>query len=311
MTVESATFGTIHIGDIAITYLPDGRVDFGYSVFPGTPDECWARHTDQTHDGRFVCSVGAFLIESGDQKILVDLGFGEAEIEIPDFASGRTGQLPQSLARAGAEPGDITTVVYTHMHSDHTGWTTTGDELTFANARHVAGPGEVAYWQENVDGAFSPAGQLAFASHFAEATDGEVLAPGVQVMHTPGHTPGHQIVVVSSGTERAMILGDTLHCAAQVQEEDMAFMFDIDPVRARQWRDQILGEAADTPTMIGASHLSGSAFGRVVTGDGKRYWTAHHCVDLAARTSDKQHSSLWHHNWRWCLCPLPSPECPI
>jgi glyoxylase-like metal-dependent hydrolase (beta-lactamase superfamily II) len=277
MTAAAAPFGTIHTGDIAITYLPDGRADFGYSISPGTPDECWARHTNQTHDGRWVCSIGGFLIESGDQKVLVDLGLGDVELEIPDFASGRSGELINSLARAGGQPGDVDTVVYTHLHADHTGWTTTGDQLTFANARHLAGPGEVAYWQENEDGPFSPAALLAFFSHFEEAMDGETVAPGVQVMHTPGHTPGHQIVVVSSGTERAMILGDTVHCSAQVPEEDMTFMFDIDPVRAREWREQILGDAADTATMIGASHLSGSAFGRVVTGEGKRYWSVHHC----------------------------------
>jgi glyoxylase-like metal-dependent hydrolase (beta-lactamase superfamily II) len=275
MATEAAPFGTIHIGEISITYLPDGRADFGYSVFPGTPDECWARHANLTHEGRWVCSIGAFLVESGDQKVLVDLGLGEVELEIPDVASGRSGELLNSLARAGLTPADISTVVYTHMHSDHTGWTTTGEKLTFPNARHVAGPGELEYWQENPDGAFSPAALFAFAGHFEEAMDGETIVPGVQVMHAPGHTPGHQIVIVSSGTERALILGDTLHCSAQVPEEDMTFMFDIDPVRAREWRDQIFTEAADTAALIGASHLTGSAFGRVVTGEGKRYWTVH------------------------------------
>jgi glyoxylase-like metal-dependent hydrolase (beta-lactamase superfamily II) len=276
MATEAAPYGSIQVGDIAITYLPDGRVDYGYSVFPGTPDACWTRHADQTQDGRWVCSIGSFLIESGDQNVLVDLGLGDVELNIPDFADGRSGELLNSLARAGLMPADISTVLYTHMHADHTGWTTTDDKLTFPNARHVAGPGELAYWQDNTDGPSSPADLFGFAGHFEEAMNGQTIAPGVQVIHAPGHTPGHQIVIVSSGTERALILGDTVHCSAQVPEENMTFMYDIDPVRAKEWRDQILTEVADSAMLIGASHLSGSAFGRVVTGEGKRYWTVHH-----------------------------------
>ena len=274
MAAVSAPFRSINIGEIKITYLPDGQADFGYSVFPGTPGECWARHVEQTSDGRWVCSIGGFLIESGREKVLVDLGFGDTQLEIPDFVTARSGQLLNSLARTGAAPGDIDTVVYTHMHADHTGWTAVGDHLTFPNARYVAGPGEVAYWSAHADAAFSPAAQLAFTDHFEESKDGEILAPGVQVMQMPGHTPGHQSVVVSSGHDRAIILGDTIHCSSQLEEPDMTFMFDVDPARAREWRDQLLAQLEDTPTMVGACHFSGSAFGRVVTGHGRRYWSA-------------------------------------
>ena len=274
MAAVPAPLESIDVGDIKITYLPDGAANFDYSVFPRTPGECWARHVEQTADGRWVCSIGGFLIESGGAKVLVDLGFGDGQLEIPDFVTVRSGALLHNLARAGATPGDVTTVVYTHMHSDHTGWTAVDDQLTFTNARHVAGPGEVAHWSANADAPFSPAAQLAFANHFEESKDDEVLAPGVQIMQMPGHTPGHQAVVISSGTDRAVILGDTIHCSAQIEEPDMTFMFDVDPARAREWRDQLLAQLEDTPTMVGACHFSGSAFGRVVTGHGRRYWSA-------------------------------------
>ena len=90
---------SIDVGVIRITYLPDGVGHFAYGVFPGTPDECWARHVEQTHDRRWVCSIGAFLSESGAEKILVDLGFGETELEIPDFVTAKSGRLLDSLAR--------------------------------------------------------------------------------------------------------------------------------------------------------------------------------------------------------------------
>lgn len=273
MPAVAASHNSINVGDIKITYLPDGEAFFACSVFPDTPDECWARHIEQTADGRWVCSIGGFLVESGDSKVLVDLGFGQVELEVPDFATASSGRFMDSLARTGVAPGDVDAVVYTHMHSDHTGWTATGEQLTFGNARHVSGQGEVAYWSANAEADFAPAAQLAFADRIEESSDGETIAPGVQVMHTPGHTPGHQVVVVSSGADRAMILGDLVHCAAQLSEPDMRFMFDVDPSRARQWRDQILEQLSDSGTSVGASHFSGSAFGRVVTGEGRRYWS--------------------------------------
>jgi hypothetical protein len=80
-------------------------------------------------------------------------------------------------------------------------------------------------------------------------------------------------VAVSSGADRAIILGDTIHCSAQLEEPNMTFMFDVDPVRARQWREELLTQLENTTTTVGACHFSGSAFGRVVLGQGRRYWS--------------------------------------
>ncbi|WP_327287411.1 MBL fold metallo-hydrolase [Streptomyces sp. NBC_01198] len=272
MPATPALLNSLTVGDIRITYLPDGAGHFSYDVFPGSSQECWARHAAQTSDGRWVCSIGGFLVESGDRKILVDLGFGDAVLEVEGFVTAKSGRLLANLGAAGLTPAEIDTVVYTHMHADHTGWTATGDALTFANARHLAGPGEVSHWIGRDDEPFSPAGQLPFTSNFEESKDGEIIAPGVEILHAPGHTPGHQCLVISSGTERAMILGDTLHTPAQLQEPDLSFMFDVDPVQARRWREDIVAKLAATGTTVGACHFSGSAFGRVMTGQGQRFW---------------------------------------
>jgi glyoxylase-like metal-dependent hydrolase (beta-lactamase superfamily II) len=263
---------SVAVGNIRITYLPDGVANFSYGVFPGSSEECWARHATQTSNGRWVCSIGGFLIESGDKKVLVDLGMGDTELEVEGFVTAKSGRLLTSLGEAGITPAEIDTVVYTHMHADHTGWTVAGDTLTFQNARHVAGPGEVEHWLAHAEESFAPAQQLPFASRFEVSSDGEVLAPGVEIIHAPGHTPGHQCVVISSGTERAIVLGDTIHTSAQLEDPDLTFMFDVDPVRGRQWREDMLTKLEDSGTTVGACHFSGSAFGRVMTGQGRRYW---------------------------------------
>jgi len=133
---------TIHVGDIAITYLPDGKGHFvPHQMFPASgSQEAWDKHARWLDsDGRVVATIGAFLIRTGDRNVLVDLGFGEAEVDIPDFARAKSGLLPSSLAGAGLSPADIDTVLFTHLHHDHSGWTAGEDGLTFPNAEYLVG----------------------------------------------------------------------------------------------------------------------------------------------------------------------------
>ena len=55
------------------------------------------------------------------------------------------------------------------------------------------------------------------------------IAPGVDLRAAPGHTPGSTVVVISSGTERAILLGDAVHCPVELLEEEWEFMADVDP----------------------------------------------------------------------------------
>jgi glyoxylase-like metal-dependent hydrolase (beta-lactamase superfamily II) len=90
----------------------------------------------------------------------------------------------------------------------------------------------------------------------------------VNILSSSGHTPGHQCIVVSSGTERAIILGDLVHCSMQFAEPDVTFMFDVDPVLAKKVRDELAAKLCADKSLVGACHFSGSVFGRVVTGEG-------------------------------------------
>ena len=76
-------------------------------------------------------AFGGFLVRAGDRVVLIDAGVG------PDspspFMSG--GQLLDSLARQQVSPGDITDVIFTHLHFDHVGWAPAG-EAVFPNATY-------------------------------------------------------------------------------------------------------------------------------------------------------------------------------
>ena len=61
-------------------------------------------------------------------------------------------------------------------------------------------------------------------------------------MATPGHTPGSTTLVLSSGTERIMFLGDVVHCPIQLEEDEWSALFDVDPELAKRTRNALARE---------------------------------------------------------------------
>ena len=150
----------VRLGAVSVTYLPDGFGVFDRAVsFPASEPADWARHADCLDaEGRLVMSFGAFLIRTGAHRILVDLGMGPVDLAIPGVGRVRGGDLLSSLAQEGLGPADIATVVFTHLHPDHVGWTgravRAGHDaagpgavgITFGGARHLVGAAEWHYW---------------------------------------------------------------------------------------------------------------------------------------------------------------------
>jgi glyoxylase-like metal-dependent hydrolase (beta-lactamase superfamily II) len=182
------------------------------------------------------------------------------------------------MAAAGVSPEEIDTVFVTHLHIDHCGTIATKQNdawvPAFPNATYRWTAAEQAYWSGPL-----PATQFkrqeafdAVASRWNAADGGTALAPGVDVISAPGHTPGHAGVVLSSGQERAYILGDAISCPVQLEETEWSGMGDVDPKLARQTQEAVAREAEGNGAMVGASHFPGLTFGRVLRGEGRRYW---------------------------------------
>lgn len=282
MSAQPAPLESITVGDVRVTYLPDGSASVSAeAVFPAGNAELWNVHRELfDEDGLLLLTLGGFLIETGDRKVVVDLGFGDMTVPFPPVSGEfRGGKLLSSLRQAGVEPADVDTVFYTHMHLDHVGWTARDGALTFGNARHVVGEGEFEFWRGVTDPELAAVGpnpdavQAPLLGRAESVADGALVAPGVNVLASPGHTPGHCSLVVSSGQDRAIILGDVVHCPLQLAEGDLRIIFDVDQDVAARTRDRIAAELEGGSGTIGADgHFSGSAFGRIVRGNG-RSWT--------------------------------------
>ena len=147
-------------------------------------------------------------------------------------------------ANTNVSPSDeVDTVIHTHLHGDHVGWNVryTGGmpAPNFRRARylvpkldweHFTKP-EVLEAHPSIKTQVMPLQRL----RKMDLIEGEHSVTGeVTTLPTPGHTPGHQAVLISSQGEKAMIAGDVLHTKAQVYEPAWTAGVDVDKEMSRQ-----------------------------------------------------------------------------
>jgi glyoxylase-like metal-dependent hydrolase (beta-lactamase superfamily II) len=265
------------IGDLDVLAVSDGFMKFRPTLYyAGTAPEQWEPHKRwMDHQGNIEFSLGCFLVRSGEHRVLIDTGLGS----IPLFTF-RGGALMGELAAAGVRPEEIDTVFITHLHSDHCGTCAlegdNGLRPAFPNAVYRWTSDEHAHWlsaPQPPGTDFSISGlQKALSDRFEAADDGAALAPGVNVIATPGHTPGHAGVIVSSGSERAFILGDVISCPVQLEEPEWRGMGDMDRELARRTQEAVAQEMEGSGALLATSHFPGLTFGRVLRGEGRRYF---------------------------------------
>ena len=93
-----------------------------------------------------------------------------------------------------------------------------------------------------------------------------IVAPGITLVPTPGHTPGHCSLLVSSAGERAVVLGDAIHCPLQITHPEWAFAADANPAAAVRAREALLRELDAPHTRVVGPHFPDAVFGRVLAG---------------------------------------------
>ena len=263
----------MRIGSIEILPVRDGlgrETATEVLTRPGmTPSEAWSCHTDQLDgDGGLHLPLGGFLVRTGERVVLVDVGVGAI-----DNDRYRGGGFPDALRALGVEAGEVTDVVFTHLHFDHVGWATRKGEVVFPRATYRVHADD---WAHFVDAPDADPGAVRKLSPLADRletfTDDHAVAPGLSTRHTPGHTPGSTVYVVSDpgAGRRALLLGDAVHSVVELAERDWEAVWDVDPAAASAARNVLADEVADTDDLVVGAHFPGLAFGRVVTTSGAR-----------------------------------------
>ncbi|HET6614306.1 MAG TPA: MBL fold metallo-hydrolase [Dehalococcoidia bacterium] len=263
------------VGDIDVLVVSDGTVTFpAPAYFAGTTAEQWAVHDRWLgHDGTLTFPYTCFVVESGGRRVLIDTGVGD--VEIGPFKGGT---LLADLAENGVHPEDIDAVFLTHSHLDHVGTAALcgsgAATPSFPRATYHLTSTEMEHWSKQAVHEIARHDvREAIASRFEAKDGGASIADGVTVVALPGHTPGHAGVVLSSGDQRAFILGDAISCPAQLTEPEWSGAGDLDPKLARRTQEALLREIDGTSALIGAAHFPGLTFGRVMNGEGRRYWS--------------------------------------
>ncbi len=254
----------MQIGDISILALNDGefRMPYDFLTNPMPHDELVGA------DGVVRLPIGCFLIP-GDEPILIDIGFGPRSNEL---LTG--GALIDALASAGYLPSDIATIALSHPHPDHVGWLATPDgELVFDQAQVVLARPDWDYFVTD------RTGEIADHLHHALTRlgdDGRItlfdaehsLGSSVTALPAPGHTPGHTVFVIHDRGERAVLLGDAVHCPQQLSNADWGAVGDVDPVLAARTRTWLQRDLDAHGGVAVGSHFPGLVGSRLLTTQG-------------------------------------------
>ncbi|MEQ4301710.1 MBL fold metallo-hydrolase [Plantactinospora sp. B6F1] len=203
----------------------------------------------------------------GGRVILVDTGVGPVGSPASSWAPV-PGHLPERLAEAGIEVNDVDMVVLTHVHSDHIGWSVLPDGTpVFPNARYVLQRNEVMALEAGDPALLSyvveplrRTGQLwevRGAASLVGRSNGPAGRAGtrVRVVPTPGHTPGHQSVLVEHSRRQIAITGDVLVHAVQLVNPDVGYLYEDDQDSARRSRKALLAEAGSRRALLATAHL--------------------------------------------------------
>ncbi len=143
-------------------------------------------------------NVYAYLIRSHSNVVLVDTGIGVGNRYIDDtFEPQRTSMIDQ-LARFGVEPTDVDIVVNSHLHFDHC-----GNNRLFSHAEFFVQEAELETARKE---RYTIRSWFDFDGAQINPVRGDLgIIPGISIVPTPGHTPGHQSLVVETDGARVVI----------------------------------------------------------------------------------------------------------
>lgn len=267
---EQAT--SVRVGGLEVIALRDACGSFGrpwVQAFSGGDDADWdvARRLDPMAfgpDGTWRLLFACFAIRlPGGQVIIVDTGIGPLGSPAAQWAPV-PGRLPQALVEVGVAASDVEVVVLTHLHEDHVGWGMGEDRSPFfPNAsylvqseelRQLAGQPHHDVWEYIVEPLQSTE-QLRPVEGPVRLVGAAGAVDTVTVVPTPGHTPGHQSVLVDGEDAMMAITGDVLVHAVQLANVEVGYCYELDPVQAAQTRRQLISDVKNRGGLLATAHM--------------------------------------------------------
>ena len=192
--------GRIRVNDLEVIALPMGEF-----TFPAEEE-----HAGQTG------VVVAYAIRHPSGVFLFDTGFGFGNAGLDSYYKVRARALPDVLAEAGLDMAEITALANCHLHADHS-----GQNLLFAGIPIYVQPAEWAVAHGDDD--YTILDWVDFPGARIEQVAGDhEPVPGIRIFASPGHSPGHQSLVVETPDGPLLLAGQAVYSHGEWQGIDGA-----------------------------------------------------------------------------------------
>ncbi|MGV9270517.1 MBL fold metallo-hydrolase [Kitasatospora sp. NPDC003701] len=246
--------------------------------------QSWLHPHFADHEGVLHLDSHSFAFTVGGLRVLVDTGIGNGKQRAnPAWHDLRTDYL-ERLTAGGFAPDSVDLVVLTHLHADHVGWNTRevdGEWVpTFPHARYLTSRAEREFWatydmdearRQMFRDSVTPVERAGLLDLVDVPAGGVEIVPGLRLLPTPGHTPGHVAVELNSRGETALITGDCIHHPVQLAHPAVGACVDIDPRQSEASRRALLSSLAGTDALVLGTHFAPPTAGRVIAhGDAYR-----------------------------------------
>ena len=195
-------------------------------------------------------SLQNFLIDTGDEVILIDTGFQndmkapEKKLGAPLYMGEKIADYMNAFAAAGYKPEQVTKILVTHKHPDHT-----AALQYFPNAKVFIGP-------EDAD-AMKLEGENIVRAQYGEAyknfPNAQQVIPGIWFIEAKGHTKGNSIIIVECDGLYYMFHGDVTYCDAALKANKLSIVFE-DKDAARETLDRVRQFIKENPTVYLSTH---------------------------------------------------------